>query len=99
MSRLRLAAGRGIIYDPMSDPIVVFVNDRPVRLAPGASVRDAVAAADPALAARLAAGGETTYVTDARGLRLPLEEVVFAGAIVRVVASARTPPGEVDAHS
>ena len=43
-----------------------FVNERPVTLAPGATVRDAVQAFDPALAAKVAAGG--AYVTDARAL-------------------------------
>jgi hypothetical protein len=53
---------------------------------------------DPALADRLRDGA--AYVTDGRGIRLPPGEAVNAGAIVRVVVSARggEPRDEADAH-
>ncbi len=71
----------------MTADVRVFVNERPVTVAPGASVEDAVAAFDPRLAARLAAGA--AYVTDGVGRRTPAGAGVTAGAIFRVVESAR----------
>ena len=65
----------------------VFVNERPVHVAPGASVRDAVTSFDPDLASMLRSG--TAYVTD--GVGRPVEESgsLDEGAILRVVRSAR----------
>ena len=82
----------------MTEPVLVFVNERAVRVPPGATAADAVAAMDPALADRLRDGA--AYVTDGRGIRLPPGEAVNAGAIVRVVVSARggEPRDEADAH-
>ena len=79
----------------MTAPILVFVNDRPVRIAPDASMGDAVAACDSVLAAKLQQGG--AYLTDGRGIRLDAGAPVFAGAIVRVVVTARGPRDEADA--
>jgi hypothetical protein len=50
---------------------------------------DAVRAMDPALADTLAAG--QAHLTDGRGIRLDPSEPATAGAIVRVVRSARQP--------
>ena len=71
----------------------VFVNERPVDVIRGATVRDAVRALDPGLAALLE--GDAAYVTDARGLTVEAGEPVGeAGAVFRVVVSARRgPPG------
>ncbi len=69
----------------------VFVDERPVSVPPGAVARDAVAALDPALLARLEDG--TSYLTDARGVRLEAGALLAAGSIVRVVRSARRSAG------
>jgi hypothetical protein len=71
-----------------------FVNERALSLAPGATVRDAVAAFDPALADRVARA--EAYVTDGRGIRVPPEQPLTGGAILRVI-SARTPVDAADA--
>jgi hypothetical protein len=63
--------------------MTVFVNERAVSVPPGSTVAAAVAALDPALAERLAAGG--VHATDARGIGITAETVVRAGAILRVV--------------
>ena len=69
----------------------VFVNERPVDVARGAAVRDAVAALDAGLASLLATDG--AYVTDARGLPVDAGDAVAeAGAVFRVVVSARRGP-------
>ncbi len=81
----------------MTDPIPVFVNERAVTVAAGTDVLGAVREADPSLAGRLQ-GGEA-YVTDGRGIRLATEAVVFAGAILRVVVSARDASRLGDAHA
>ena len=73
----------------MTDAVRVFVNEQPVNVAPGSSIRDAVAAFDPALAERLAAGG--AYVTDGVGRRAAPNDAVSSGAIIRVVVSVRPP--------
>lgn len=71
----------------MTDSIPVFVNDRRVALGPGATAREAVTRADPAWGEALAAG--RAYLTDGRGIRLAPDAPLTAGAIVRVVRSAR----------
>ncbi len=81
----------------MSDPIPVFIDERLVRLDPGATVADAVDAFGGEAPARLAAG--TAYVTDGRGIRLPADAPLHAGAILRLVVSARQARDEADAHS
>lgn len=68
----------------------VFVNERPVKVAAGGTALQAVASLDPSLADRLAAG--EAYVTDGRGIRLAPEDILSAGAILRVIISARRAP-------
>jgi len=81
----------------MTEPIAVFINDRVIRLAAGALVSDAVAALGGDSAAQLATG--TAHVTDGRGIRLPPDAPLHAGAILRLVVSARRERGEADAQS
>ena len=71
----------------MSEAIRVFVNATPIELPAGASVRAAIRAHDAALAARAEDGA--ALVTDARGIALPLDSPLGAGAIVRVIVRAR----------
>jgi hypothetical protein len=71
--------------------IRVFVNATPVDVEPGADVRDALRICDPALEASVASGA--AYVTDARGIEIPLDVRLAAGAILRVVVSARKRAG------
>ena len=79
----------------MPDMLRCFVNERSLALAPGATVRDAVAAFDPGLAERLAGGA--AYVTDARGIRVAADHPLAGGAILRVVTSARAATDDPDA--
>ncbi len=66
----------------------VFVNDKAVDVARGASVRDAVAVADGGLARLLESAG--AYVTDSAGRPVdPGDPVGETGAVFRVVVSAR----------
>ena len=68
--------------------IQVFVNDRPVSVARGASVRDAVEVLDHGLAELLGSGA--AYVTDGVGRTVDAADPVGeGGAIFRVVVSAR----------
>jgi len=70
------------------DRLRVFVNERPVDVARGATVRDAVAALDRNLADMLATA--SAYVTDGVGRTLDAGEVVAeAGGVFRVVVTAR----------
>jgi len=70
------------------DRLRVFVNERPVDVARGATVRDAVAALDHNLADMLATA--SAYVTDGVGRTLDAGEVVAeAGGVFRVVVTAR----------
>lgn len=69
----------------------VFVNDRPVSVARGATVRDAVAALDRELAELLGTGA--AYATDGVGRPVDGGDAVGeGGAILRVVVSARRGP-------
>jgi adenosine deaminase len=71
--------------------IQVFVNERPVRVARGACVRDAVAVLDRELAELLGRG--VAYVTDGVGRPVDAADPVGeGGAIFRVVVSARQGP-------
>lgn len=79
----------------MPDVLRCFVNERGLSLTPGATVRDAVAAFDPALADRVLRA--EAYVTDARGIRVAPEQVLAGGAILRVVSTARSPVDARDA--
>ena len=71
--------------------IRVFVNDKAVDVPRGGSrVRDAVAQADPALARLLESGD--AYVTDAAARPIDAGDPIGeAGAVLRVVVSARRP--------
>lgn len=64
--------------------ITVFVNERPVGVAPGATARDAVTAAglEP---------GAGLRITDARGLPVDPAAPLAAGSILRAARSARRP--------
>ncbi len=69
----------------------MFVNEKPVEVARGASVQDAVAALDRALADLLGSGA--AYVTDATGRTVDAGDPVGeAGAVLRVVVTARRGP-------
>ncbi len=71
--------------------IQAFVNERPVSVARGASVRDAVEVLDKALAELLGRG--VAYVTDGVGRPVDAADPVGeGGAIFRVVVSARQGP-------
>ena len=70
------------------DRLRVFVNERPVDLARGATVRDAVAAFDRRLAELVATSA--AYVTDGVGRRIDAADPVGeAGGVLRVVVSGR----------
>jgi len=72
----------------MSEALRVFVNERPVDVARGATVRDVVRRFDAALADLL--DGGAAYVTDAVGRPLDAGDPVReAGAVFRVVVTAR----------
>ena len=73
----------------------VFVNGAPVEVEPGSDVRAALHASDPAMEAGAAAG--TALVTDARGIPVPLDALLAAGAILRVVVRARRGASDADA--
>jgi hypothetical protein len=69
--------------------IPVFVNDRLIEISPGATAAAVVEQADPELAQALRSG--RAHLTDGRGIAFPPETVVTAGAILRVIVSARAP--------
>jgi hypothetical protein len=73
--------------DTDTDTIPVLVNASTLKVPRGTDVRGAVSAYDPALAERVASGAASGV--DARGLPLALDVKVAAGAILRVVVSAR----------
>jgi hypothetical protein len=79
----------------LSDSIPVFLNGRPVRASPGATLCQLVTQEDPELGAALAAG--LAAATDARGLPAGKDTLLTAGAIFRVFRSARTATGHDDA--
>lgn len=79
----------------MSELIPVFVNDRVVRMAAECVLADAVAAVDAELARAVREG--SARVTDGRGIALDPGTVVYPGAILRVVVSARRRE-DTDAH-
>ncbi len=72
-----------------TDPstIKVFVNERATHVPSDATVRDAVATVEPDLLDALERG--RAYVTDGVGRKIADSESVTAGAIYRVVVSAR----------
>src|SRR6266566_1171096 len=82
---------RATARPPSVAMIRVFVNERPVSVAPGARVRDAVEQLDHELAELVGSGA--AYVTD--GVGRPVDggdPVGEGGAIFRVVVSARQGP-------
>src|SRR5213596_847596 len=75
----------------MAETLRVFINEKPVEVARGATVRDAVARHDRALAELLT--GDAAYVTDGVGRRVdPADAVGEAGAVFRVIVTARRGP-------
>ncbi len=72
--------------------IPVFVNDRRLEVARGISALEAAVQTDPSLAEGLAEG--RVYLTDGRGITVDPTAPLGAGAIVRVVRSARRPAAE-----
>ena len=77
--------------------IPVFVNDQCVAVARGTTGQGAAIAADPSLAEAL--GDGRTHLTDGRGIRIDPAVILGAGAIIRVVKSARRPAGAPDADA
>ena len=75
----------------------VFVNATPVDVTAGTDVRGAIRAHDPALEASATAGA--ALVTDGRGIELPLDGLLEAGSILRVVVRARRPGPDPDADA
>lgn len=73
----------------MTEPVRIFVDGRPLAVPGGATVAAVVTADDPELAAALRDG--RAYVTDGVGRPIDPSATVFAGAILRVVRSARRP--------
>jgi hypothetical protein len=71
-------------------PVRVFVNERPVEVDPGGSLRAAVTALDPELARALDEG--RAYATDGVGRPVSVSDPLVAGAIIRVIRSAPRPP-------
>jgi hypothetical protein len=71
----------------ISDPIPVFLNGRPCRVVPGSTLGQLLAQDDPDLARALALG--TANATDGRGIAVDEGTPLVAGAIFRVVRSAR----------
>src|SRR5881296_1442787 len=75
----------------MGPVISVFVNERPVSVARGAKVRDAVEALDHALAELVGRGA--AYVTDGVGRPVDAADPIGeGGAILRVIVTARQGP-------
>jgi hypothetical protein len=79
----------------VSASVRVFVNAAPVDVVAGSDVRGAIRACDPALEASAAAGA--ALVTDARGIEVPLDGLLEAGSILRVVVRARRSAQDTDA--
>jgi hypothetical protein len=69
----------------MTDPFVVFVNGTRVDVAPSATALEAVHAWNADAAGEVVLG--TRALTDSRGLALPPDTPLYAGAIVRVVSA------------
>jgi len=75
--------------------VPVFINDKSLTVESGIPARDAVARADPAWREALDSGRAT--LTDGRGIPLDPGTPLTAGAIVRLVVSARRAPSAVGA--
>jgi hypothetical protein len=72
----------------MPAEIRVFLNDHGHTLPAGARVRDALLAVIPELLQACESG--EAFVTDGRGLPLPLDAPLPAGAILRAARSSRS---------
>jgi hypothetical protein len=79
----------------VTPPIRVYVNERPVDVAPGAPAAAAVRALDPALADAVSAG--SAQLTDGRGIAVPPDAPLAPGAILRAARRARRSPADADA--
>ncbi len=79
----------------MTEPIRVWVNERPVDVAPGAPAEAAVRALDPALADAVAAG--VAQLTDGRGIDVAPDTPLSPGFILRAARRARRAPADADA--
>lgn len=75
----------------------VFVNERGVDVAAGATALDAVRALDPAQAEQVAAGARG--LTDSRGLPVRATDAVYGGAIYRVVSARAAASGDAEGHA
>ncbi|MGH7593157.1 MAG: hypothetical protein ACRELE_04830 [Gemmatimonadales bacterium] len=71
-----------------SDHVTVFLNEHPCHMPPGSTLGQVLAQHDPELALALALG--TAKATDGRGIQVGEAAVLVAGAIFRVVRSARS---------
>ncbi len=71
----------------MTEAVRIFVDERPMAVAAGTTVLEAVAGGDADLAAALREG--RAYVTDGVGRPIGPDSTVFPGGIFRVVRSAR----------
>ena len=69
------------------DTIRVFINEIPLAIPPGSTVRQAVEIHDAALLDLLDDG--RAYVTDGRGITLEPDATLHGGSILRVVVSRR----------
>ena len=83
--------------EPMARPatVRVYVNERGVDVAAGATALDAVRAFDAAEGERVASGARG--LTDSRGLPVRATEVVHGGAIYRIVSARAAAPVDEDA--
>jgi len=81
----------------VSAAVRVFVNERPLDVPPGATARDALAAADPELAGAVDAG--LAFLTDGVGRPLTPDTPVGPGAILRAARSARRAGADVAPHA
>jgi len=67
--------------------IRVFIDEAPLAIPVGATVREAVTIHDAALLDPL--DDDRAYVTDGRGIRLAPDAVLHGGSILRIVVSRR----------
>jgi hypothetical protein len=71
----------------MTATIRVFVNAVAIDLPVGSDVCAAVRALDEAIAEKVSSGA--AYVTDGRGIEISSDSPLVAGAILRIIVSAR----------
>ena len=74
------------------DTIRVFIDETPLTIPAGSTVREAVTIHDAALLDPL--DDDRAYVTDGRGIRLEPDALLHGGSILRVVVSRRRVSGE-----